>query len=96
MGHWWLSRPKEWIGWEGGPELVEGILPSLHGPGDGGQRRKLRSMRQGRCGVQALLSLQASLVLRGCMPEGGLEAPQEELRAAGATAGRCCENQRGT
>ena len=99
-GHVWviagLSRPKRWIGWEGETELVEGILLSLHGPGDGGQHRKLRSLPQARCGVQVLLGLQASLVLRGCMPEGGLEAPQEKVRAAGATAGRRCKNQRGT
>ena len=82
-------------GWEGGAELVEGILPLLHGPGDGGERGVLRPMRQARCGVQALLALQASLVLRGCMPERELEAPQEKVHAAGASVGGPCENQRG-
>jgi len=69
-------------------ELVEGILPLLHGSGDGGERGELRPMRQARCGVQALLALQASMLLRGCMPESGLEAPQDDVRAAGASAGR--------
>ena len=73
-------------------ELVEGILPLLHGPGDGGERGELRPLRQARCGVQALLALQASLVLRVRVPERGLEAPQEDMRAAGASAGRGCEN----
>jgi hypothetical protein len=73
-------------------------LPSLHSSGDGGQRGELRPLRQARCGagVQALLGLQARLLLRGCMPEHKLEAPQEEVRAAGVSAGRRCENQRGT
>jgi hypothetical protein len=42
-------------GWEGGAELVEGILPD--GFGDVGERGELRSLRQARCGVQALLAL---------------------------------------
>ena len=66
---------------------VGGILPLLHGPGDGGQRGELRPVWQARCGVQALLALQASLLLRCCMPERELEAPQEELCAASASAG---------
>jgi len=72
---------------------VEGILPLLHGPGDGGQRGEMRPLRQARCGVQTLLALQASLLLRGCMPERGLEAPQEDLRAS---AGRLGERANGT
>jgi len=44
---------------------VEGILPLLHGPGDGGERGELRPLQQRGCGVQALLALQASLLLRG-------------------------------
>jgi len=75
---------------------VEGILPLLHGPGDGGQRGELRPLRQAGSGVQALLALQASLLLRGCMPERELEAPQEDMRAAGVSAGCRCENQCGT
>jgi hypothetical protein len=31
-------------GWEGGAELLEGILPLLHGPGDGGKRGELRPL----------------------------------------------------
>jgi hypothetical protein len=73
---------------------VSGILPLLHGPGDGGKRGHLRPLREARCGVQALLALQASLLLRGCMPERELEAPQEDVRAAGA--GRRRETGRGT
>jgi len=74
-----------------GQELVEGILLLLHGPGDGGERGELRLLRQARCGVQALLALQASLVLRGFMPERGLEAPQEDLRAAAVSYRRFWE-----
>ena len=81
-------------GEEGGSEL---ILLLLYTPDDGGERGELRSLRQARSWVQALLALQASLVLRGCVPERGLEAPQEEdVRTAGASAGRRCKNQRGT
>ena len=75
---------------------MEGILPLLHGPGDGKQGGKLRLLRQARCGIQALLGLQAILLLRGCVPERGLEAPQEEVRAAGASAGRLGERENGT
>ena len=72
---------------------MEGILLLLHGPGDGGERGELRLLRQARCGVQALLALQASLVLRGFMSERELAAPQEEVRAAGASAGSSREDQ---
>ena len=75
---------------------MEGILPLLHVPGDGRERGELRPLRQARCGLQALLALQASLLLRGCMPESGLEAPQDDLHAAGASAGRPGEAGRGT
>ena len=86
------ARGQERRGWEGGTELVEGILPLLHAPSDGGDRGELRPLRQASCGVQALLGLQASLLLRGCMPERKLEAPQEGMRTAGASAGHSCEN----
>ena len=49
-----------------GTELMEGILSVLHGPADGGQRGGLSPLRQARCGLQALLALQASLVLQVC------------------------------
>ena len=90
------SISEERRGWEGQTERVEGILPLLYGPGDGGKRGELRSMRQARYGFQALLGLQASLLLWGCMPERELEAPQEDLRAAGVSAGRACKIERGT
>ena len=70
-----LKEGQERRSWEGGTGLVEGFVPLLHGPSDGGQRGELRPLRQARCGVQALLTLQASLLLRGCMPERELEAP---------------------
>jgi hypothetical protein len=35
----------------------------LHGPGDGDEPGQLRPLRKARCGVQALLALQASLLL---------------------------------
>ena len=71
------------------------ILPLLHHPCDGIEHGELRPLRQARCGVQALLGLQASLVLRDCMPERGLEAPQEAVRAAGASEGCRCETEHG-
>jgi hypothetical protein len=56
----------------------------------------LRSLREaGRSGAQALLDLQASLVLRGSMPEGGVAAPQEDVRAATVYKRRSCESARG-
>jgi len=82
-------------GCEGETGLVEGIFPLLYGPCDAGKRGELRPLRQARCGVQALLALQARLLLRGCMPERELEAPQEDVCAAGASTGRRCEDQRG-
>ena len=85
------------LGWAGGSVglvgAVGGILPLLHGPGNGRQRGELLPLRQARCGVQALLALQASLILRGCMPERGLEAPQENVRAS---TGRLGERAYGT
>ena len=74
---------------------MEEILPLLYSPGDGGKGGELRSLRQARCGVEALLALQASLLLRGRVPERELEAPQEDMRAAGDSAGCRCEDQRG-
>ena len=68
---------------------MQGILPLLHAPGDGGQRGELLPLRQARCGVQALLALQARLLLRGCMPERGLEAPQKDVRASAGRLGEC-------
>ena len=56
---------SERLGRRGATELMEGILSLLHSPGDGGERGELRPLRQARYGVQALLALQASLVLRG-------------------------------
>ena len=72
---------------------MDRILPLLHGPGDGGERGELW---QARYWVQALLVLQASLVLWGQVPERGLEVSQKIVRAAGASAGRRREARRGT
>ena len=58
---------------------------------DGGESGYLRPMLQARFRVQA----QASLVLWGCMSEGSLEAPQEEVPPAGAYHGRRCETRGG-
>ena len=89
--------PKGLQGWGRAGRLVwSGGKDFKNGPCDGGQRGVLRPLRQTGRGFQALLALQASLLLRGGVPDHGLEAPQEEVRATGASAGRRCENQRST
>jgi len=65
---------------------VEGCKRTGHFDGD--ERGKLRALREAGRGVQALIDLQANLVLRGCLPEGGLEAPQEDVHAAAAACER--------
>ena len=58
------------------------------------ERGSLLPLRQAERNAQALLSLQAGLLLRSRVPESGVEEAQEDLRAAAATERRCCEGQR--
>ena len=55
-------------------------------PSHGGGLEHLLPLPEVLCGAQPLLGLQASLVLRSCMPDFGMEEAQERVRAAAEAA----------
>ena len=54
--------------------------------GDWGERCQLRPLRETVAVSKALLDLHESRLLRSSVPEGGLEAAQEDVRATAASS----------